>query len=114
MLWKTAAVFMEFGMGCLGCAAAHFENIEQGAIGHGINVPALQTSDLQVYEDNMHILYDALTEMGFSCVKPDGTFYMFPKSLEPDAVAFCNKAKEFDLLLVPGDGFSCPGRAKRW
>lgn len=52
-----------------------------------------QTSDLQVYEDNMHILYDALTEMGFSCVKPDGTFYMFPKSLEPDAVAFCNKSK---------------------
>ena len=38
---QTAAVFMEFGMGCLGCAAAHFENIEQGAIGHGINVPAL-------------------------------------------------------------------------
>ena len=68
-----------------------------------------QTSDLQVYEDNMHILYDALTEMGFSCVKPDGTFYMFPKSLVPDAVAFCNKAKEFDLLLVPGDGFGCPG-----
>ena len=68
-----------------------------------------QTSDLQVCEDNMHILYGALTEMGFSCVKPDGTFYMFPKSLEPDAVAFCNKAKEFDLLLVPGDGFGCPG-----
>ena len=38
---QTAAVFMEFGMGCLGCPAAHFENIEQGAIGHGINVPAL-------------------------------------------------------------------------
>ncbi len=38
---QTAYVFMEFGMGCLGCAAAHFENIEQGAIGHGIDVPAL-------------------------------------------------------------------------
>lgn len=38
---QTAAVFMEFGMGCLGCAAAHFENIEQGAMGHGIDVPAL-------------------------------------------------------------------------
>ena len=67
------------------------------------------TADLSVYEDNMNILYNALTEMGFSCVKPDGTFYMFPQSLEPDAVAFCNKAKEFDLLLVPGDGFGCPG-----
>lgn len=68
-----------------------------------------QTADLSVYETNMHILYDALTEMGYSCVKPGGTFYMFPQSLEPDAVAFCNKAKEFDLLLVPGDGFGCPG-----
>lgn len=67
------------------------------------------TSDLQVYETNMHILYDALTAMGYRCVKPNGTFYMFPQSLEPDAVAFCNKAKEFDLLLVPGDGFGCPG-----
>lgn len=67
------------------------------------------TADLRVYEDNRNILYAALTELGFSCVKPDGTFYMFPESLEPDAVAFCEKAKEFDLLLVPGDGFSCPG-----
>lgn len=67
------------------------------------------TADLQVYETNMHILYDALTAMGYSCVKPDGTFYMFPQSLEPDDVAFCNKAKEFDLLLVPGKGFGCPG-----
>ena len=68
-----------------------------------------QTADLSVYETNMNILYDALTELGFTCVKPGGTFYMFPQSLEPDAVAFCNKAKEFDLLLVPGDGFGCPG-----
>lgn len=67
------------------------------------------TADLQVYETNMHILYDALTALGYSCVKPDGTFYMFPQSLEPDDVAFCNKAKEFDLLLVPGKGFGCPG-----
>lgn len=67
------------------------------------------TSDLQIYETNMQMLYAALTEMGYSCVQPDGTFYMFPQSLEPDAVAFCNKAKEFDLLLVPGDGFGCPG-----
>ncbi len=68
-----------------------------------------ETADLCVYETNMEILYRALTELGFSCVKPDGTFYLFPRALEPDAVAFCNKAKEFDLLLVPGDGFGCPG-----
>ena len=68
-----------------------------------------QTADLSVYETNMNILYDALTEMGFEMVKPQGTFYMFPKCLEEDAVAFCQKALEFDLLLVPADGFGCPG-----
>lgn len=68
-----------------------------------------KTSDLSVYETNMNILYDALTDMGFECVKPGGTFYMFPKALEEDAKAFCNKALKYDLLLVPGDGFECPG-----
>ena len=51
-----------------------------------------KTSDLSVYENNMNILYDALTDMGFECVKPGGTFYMFPKALEEDSKAFCNKA----------------------
>ena len=68
-----------------------------------------KTSDLSVYETNKNILYKALTEMGFECVEPGGTFYMFPKSLEPDAKAFCEKALKHDLLLVPGDGFECKG-----
>lgn len=68
-----------------------------------------KTADLSVYETNKNILYKALTEMGFECVKPRGTFYMFPKSLEPDAKAFCEKALKYDLLLVPGDGFECKG-----
>lgn len=68
-----------------------------------------KTSDLSVYETNKNILYKALTEMGFECVEPGGTFYMFPKSLEPDAKAFCEKALKYDLLLVPGDGFECKG-----
>lgn len=68
-----------------------------------------KTSDLSVYETNKNILYKALTEMGFECVEPGGTFYMFPKSLEPDAKAFCEKALKYDLLLVPGDGFECEG-----
>ncbi|GER68322.1 aspartate aminotransferase [Weizmannia acidilactici] len=67
------------------------------------------TADLSVYETNMNILYDALTDMGFSVVKPGGTFYMFPKALEKDAVAFCKKALDYDLLLVPSDTFGCPG-----
>lgn len=68
-----------------------------------------ETADLSVYETNMNLLYNKLTELGFSCIKPGGTFYMFPKALEDDAKAFCDKAKEFDLLLVPGDTFGCPG-----
>ena len=67
------------------------------------------TADLSVYEKNANILYDALTDMGFEIVRPGGTFYMFPKAPEPDAVAFCKRAMKQDLLLVPGDTFGCPG-----
>lgn len=68
-----------------------------------------QTSDLSVYETNMNLLYDCLTELGFTCVKPGGTFYIFPKALEEDAKIFCEKALKYDLILVPGDSFGCPG-----
>ena len=68
-----------------------------------------ETSDLSVYEKNMNILYEELTKLGFTCVKPGGTFYIFPKALEEDAKIFCEKAKKYDLILVPGDTFGCPG-----
>lgn len=68
-----------------------------------------QTSDFSVYEKNRNLLYDCLTDIGFEVVKPDGTFYIFPKALEEDAVAFCEKALEYDLVLVPADTFGCPG-----
>lgn len=68
-----------------------------------------ETSDMTVYETNMNLLYDKLIELGFSCVRPSGTFYIFPKALEEDAVAFCNKALKYDLMLVPSDSFGCPG-----
>ena len=67
------------------------------------------TADLSVYETNMKILYKELTDLGFTCTKPGGTFYIFPKALEKDAVAFCNKALKYDLILVPSDSFGCPG-----
>lgn len=67
------------------------------------------TSDLSVYEKNMNILYKELTGLGFECLKPGGTFYMFPKALEEDAIAFCEKAKKYDLILVPSDTFGVPG-----
>lgn len=68
-----------------------------------------ETSDLCIYEKNKEILYSALTEYGYTCVEPGGTFYMFPRSPEPDSLAFCERAKEKNLMLVPGDIFGCPG-----
>ena len=68
-----------------------------------------QTSDLSVYETNMNLIYNKLVELGFTVVKPGGTFYIFPKALEDDAKAFCMKAKNYDLILVPSDDFGCPG-----
>ena len=67
------------------------------------------TSDLAVYETNMNILYDALTGLGFEVERPGGTFYIFPKALEADANAFCRRARDFDLLLVPSDTFGVEG-----
>ena len=67
------------------------------------------TADLSVYETNMNILYDELTALGFEIIRPDGTFYMFPKVPEADAVAFSKKAMKHDLILVPGDSFGAPG-----
>lgn len=68
-----------------------------------------QTSDFSVYEKNRNLLYDCLTDIGFEVVKPEGTFYIFPKALEEDAAAFCEKALAYDLVLVPADSFGCPG-----
>ena len=68
-----------------------------------------ETADMKVYEINMKLLYQALTDLGFSCVRPGGTFYIFPKALEEDAVAFCKKALQYDLILVPSDSFGVKG-----
>ena len=68
-----------------------------------------RTADLSVYETNRNLLYDGLRGLGFTCVRPGGTFYIFPKALEEDANVFCQKALAYDLILVPGDTFGCPG-----
>lgn len=65
--------------------------------------------DLSVYEKNGKMLYQGLMDAGFSCVRPQGAFYLFPKALEDDDYAFCERAKKYDLLLVPGSDFGCPG-----
>ena len=66
-------------------------------------------SDINEYKEKRDLIYNALTEYGFSCIHPDGAFYLFVRSPEPDANAFSEKAKEFNLLLVPADSFGTPG-----
>lgn len=70
------------------------------------------TSDVSVYETNKNLLVSALRDMGFHVVEPNGTFYMFPRTLIEDDIAFCEKAKDFNLLIVPGSGFGCPGHTR--
>ena len=68
-----------------------------------------KVSDLSVYAENRRLLYTALTDIGYEAVKPDGAFYLFVRSPEEDAKAFCERAKKYELLLVPSDSFGCEG-----
>lgn len=83
------------------CAPSLFQQLVKRCLG--------KTADITVYDRNRKLLYDALTAYGFKTVYPDGAFYLFMQSPEPDAAAFCEKAKQFELLLVPGDDFGCKG-----
>lgn len=68
--------------------------------------------DVSIYKRNRDLLYNHLIELGFSCVKPQGAFYLFPKSPIDDDKKFCEDAKQFNLLLVPGSSFGCPGHVR--
>lgn len=70
------------------------------------------TADISVYAGNKELFYHALIDMGYECVEPGGAFYLFPKALGGDAAAFCERAKKYDLLLVPSDSFGCPGHVR--
>ena len=65
--------------------------------------------DIGAYDDNRRTLYEVLTGMGFTCVKPTGAFYMLVKAPDGDSEAFSERAKALNLLLVPTDSFGCPG-----
>ncbi len=68
-----------------------------------------KTGDLSIYRKNRDLLYQALTDYGYHCIYPDGAFYLWVQALEPDAKAFCQKARDYELLLVPSDSFGCEG-----
>ena len=86
------------------CAPSMFQRVAARCTG--------LTSDITVYQTNRDLLYDGLTSMGYTCVKPQGAFYMFPQTLEPDDRAFCERAKKYDLLVVPGADFGAPGHMR--
>lgn len=83
------------------CAPALFQRVVATCLG--------KSGDVEEYRKNRDLLLHALTACGFECVPPEGAFYLFMKSPEPDAEAFCRRAKAHELLLVPSDGFGVKG-----
>ena len=83
------------------CAPAMFQYIAAACVN--------EKPDIEAYRRNRDLIYFSLTEMGYDCVRPDGAFYLFVRSLEPDAGAFSDRAKNYGLLIVPGDSFGAPG-----
>ncbi len=83
------------------CAPSLMQRVTAACVG--------AVSDVDVYRRNRDLLYGGLTDMGYTCVYPDGAFYLFVKAPEADANAFCERAKRFELLLVPSDDFGCTG-----
>lgn len=98
--------------------AVQAANIANRVLGY-VNAPTLIqrtvakcidcTTDLDVYDRNRKALYNGLTEAGYTCVYPAGAFYMWVKAPGGDDKAFCAKAKEHNILIVPGSSFACPG-----
>ncbi|SMC45392.1 pyridoxal phosphate-dependent aminotransferase [Sporomusa malonica] len=86
------------------CAPALFQ--------HVITRCAADIADISIYEENRNILFEGLTSMGYNCVKPEGAFYLFPKTPEENDYAFCERAKKYDLLLVPGTDFGVSGHMR--
>lgn len=83
------------------CAPSIFQKMLVKCVG--------QTGNINIYKKNRDVLYDGLTKLGYECYRPDGAFYMFVKALEDDADAFCEKAKQENILIVSANGFGCPG-----
>ena len=86
------------------CAPSLFQRVAARCAG--------MTGDISAYQANRDLLYQGLTAMGYRCIKPAGAFYLFPQTLEPDDRAFCERAKKYDLLVVPGSDFGAPGHMR--
>lgn len=98
----AAATIANRVLGCVN-APSLIQKVIKYCIDHDVTV------NVEAYEKNRNLLYNALTEDGFTCAKPDGAFYMFVKSPVPDEKEFCETAKKHHVLVVPGSSFACPG-----
>ncbi|MDO4545909.1 MAG: pyridoxal phosphate-dependent aminotransferase [Bacillota bacterium] len=87
----------------IGCVNA--PSLQQKVIGKCVDTKV----DLDYYDRNRTALYEGLKGCGFDCVKPEGAFYMFLKSPTADENEFCRTAKKYNILMVPGTAFACPG-----
>ena len=83
------------------CAPSLFQRIVPRCIG--------KTADISIYKKNRDILCEALSKYGYTVAQPDGAFYLFVKALEENSREFCEKAKKYELLIVPADSFGYPG-----
>lgn len=89
----------------LGCVNA--PSLIQKVVAKCVDVDA--KTDLAAYDKNRQALYNGLKECGFECIKPQGAFYLFVKSPVADEKAFCEAGKKYNILMVPGSSFACPG-----
>ena len=71
-----------------------------------------KTAEVEIYDRNRRLLLEKLTEFGYEMVRPEGAFYLFLKSPSGDAGEFAERAKKYELLIVPSDDFGCPGYAR--
>ena len=96
-------------LACLGAGRAYGYVCAPSLMQHAIELCADLTSDMAEYRKNRDLIYNGLTKIGYDCVKPEGAFYLFVKSLEPNAYNFMERAKDFNIIVVPSDNFGVTG-----
>lgn len=95
---------------CLGIATRNVGYTNAPSLFQKVIAKCLDESvDVNIYKKNRDLLYNHLISLGFECVKPEGAFYLFPKALIPDDKVFAAAAKKYNLIIVPGSAFGCPG-----
>ena len=99
----------ELYLACLGAGRAYGYVCAPSLFQHVIEACASLTSNMNEYKKNRDLIYNGLTKIGYECVQPQGAFYLFMKALEDDAYNFMEKAKKYNIIVVPSDNFGVKG-----